>query len=257
MTATITSLKHQTKHNTSFTKMLSKFGDNHPQNERAIFSVAVLKINKQEKSQKRILLLTNKALYNIKPSKTYTCQRRIPYDLIQSISVSTISDEFVIHIPARYDYRYKSIYKHIICPELEKLCNNHRNTNIDLLIITKIKQDNLIMITCNKKQAINLTAQQRTERLQTYYALINETMQTHKNYNHYKEMSALNEKIFHKKNIILGEDADYENENGQTGIDDINMQRDGDINCIHHIGEDTIATTPNFNYHKVCRKNIY
>eukprot|EP01084_Bolivina_argentea_P304450 525782_1 len=91
----------------TFSKMLKKYGDNYPQTERSIFSVAVMKINKKEKSQRRILLLTDKALYNLKPRNIRSCQRRIAYNLIESISISTISNEFVIHIPTEYDYRYK------------------------------------------------------------------------------------------------------------------------------------------------------
>eukprot|EP01084_Bolivina_argentea_P133038 234767_1 len=55
-------------------KMLDKSGDNFPEKECIILSINLIKINKRGKEQNRILLLTDKALYNQKPKYLHKCQ---------------------------------------------------------------------------------------------------------------------------------------------------------------------------------------
>ena len=57
--------------------------------------------------QKRSLLITNKYLYNFKGTKL---KRKISLLNIAATTVSEdpSSDEFVIHVPDEYDYRYTS-----------------------------------------------------------------------------------------------------------------------------------------------------
>lgn len=73
--------------------------------ENVIFSDLVTKINRKDKSQERALMVTDKAMYNLLPSDFSKCKRRIPHDQIHGITKSTVSDEFVIHVPSEYDYR--------------------------------------------------------------------------------------------------------------------------------------------------------
>ena len=111
--------------NDSIQKILSEQGDksdNEEKTEEVLLSVHIIKINKRQKEQERILLLTNTALYNIRASNqwqpkstptplTYTCRRRVHLSLIESISIPSsvsVSDEFIVHIPSEYDYRFKS-----------------------------------------------------------------------------------------------------------------------------------------------------
>ncbi|ETO23989.1 hypothetical protein RFI_13168 [Reticulomyxa filosa] len=84
-------------------------GDNFPEEEHVILSVKLNKINKRGKSQQRVLLLTNKAVYNLKPKDYSKCQRRIEIAKLVSISSSTKSSEFALHVPEEYDYRYRSV----------------------------------------------------------------------------------------------------------------------------------------------------
>ena len=49
--------------NDDVSKMLSKMGDNFPEEEKVILSIKITKINKRNKEQERILLITDKALY--------------------------------------------------------------------------------------------------------------------------------------------------------------------------------------------------
>jgi len=76
--------------------------------EQVQFSDYILKINSRGKEQERVLLVTDKAMYNLSATDYSKCKRRIPYDLLDSVTMSEISDEFVLHIPDEYDYRLMS-----------------------------------------------------------------------------------------------------------------------------------------------------
>ena len=67
------------------------------------FADNVDKINKRYKSQQRMLVLSEGAVYNLKPN--YSMRRRIPIDKISAVSLSKLSDNFmVIHVRSEYDY---------------------------------------------------------------------------------------------------------------------------------------------------------
>ena len=126
-------------------------------------------------------MFVHRALYNCKLKKisASSCQRRIHYDLIESISVSSITEEFIIHIPQEYDYRFKSYHKHLITTKLKQLCNQVRPRGEDgeperKVIIHKIKWDDMGIITCTKEQARKVSADERRERLNTYHSLMEE-----------------------------------------------------------------------------------
>jgi serum/glucocorticoid-regulated kinase 2 len=107
--------------NHSVQKMLNKHGVNKPTAEIVAFSDFVTKINKKDKEQARVLLITNNALYNLMPNGYGKCKRRIPISSIAGVTASQISDEFVLHVPEEYDYRFKSAKKQKICEVLEQL----------------------------------------------------------------------------------------------------------------------------------------
>lgn len=85
--------------------LASVTGQNSPLPEQVVFSDFVIKINRKDKEQTRVILLTNKAVYNLLPSAYGKCKRRIALETIASITASSISDEFVLHVPEEYDYR--------------------------------------------------------------------------------------------------------------------------------------------------------
>lgn len=101
--------------NANCLKMLQKFGQNSPQAEVVIFSDFVIKINRKEKEQTRVMLITTKGVYNLLPNNYGKCKRRIAIDSIAGLTASAISDEFVFHVPDEYDYRFKSAKKDKIC----------------------------------------------------------------------------------------------------------------------------------------------
>mmetsp|Transcript_15773 Transcript_15773/g.24207 ORF Transcript_15773/g.24207 Transcript_15773/m.24207 type:complete len:525 (+) Transcript_15773:97-1671(+) len=144
-------------------KMLSKMGDNFPEQERVVLSVKCTKINKRGKEQNRILLLTDKALYNLKPKEIRKCQRRIDLEKIVSITISGTSLEFAIHIPEEYDYRYKSAHKDRIAAVLAELYKRKEGKK---LAINKIQTDSMLAVTVTKDVARLQTREQRLRRYQ-------------------------------------------------------------------------------------------
>ena len=65
-----------------FQKMLAS---NSGGNERLIFSIIGVKVNRKGKSQERALVITNRAIYNTIPSDIRKCQRRIPLDKLHHV----------------------------------------------------------------------------------------------------------------------------------------------------------------------------
>jgi len=133
--------------NHSVQKMLNKHGQNTPLPEIVKFSDFVMKINKREKEQTRVLLITNKAVYNLMPNNYGKCKRRIAIDEIGSITGSSISDEFVLHVPAEYDYRFKSAKKEVICKVIQdlfkKYIQKHEKNKKKRLNVVYIQQSDL------------------------------------------------------------------------------------------------------------------
>ncbi len=54
--------------------------------------------------QKRVLMISESAIYNMDPAN-FQCKRRIPFTVLGSISMSKLSDNFfALHMPSEYDY---------------------------------------------------------------------------------------------------------------------------------------------------------
>ena len=52
------------------------------------------------REQKRSLVITELAVYNLSPDRSLTLKRRIPIDGLAGVSDSEVSDEFVLHVRA-------------------------------------------------------------------------------------------------------------------------------------------------------------
>jgi serum/glucocorticoid-regulated kinase 2 len=89
--------------------------------ERVVWSSKELKINAVGRAQLRVLILTAAALYNLKPNNLSQFQRRIKLENIAAVTMLSERDEFVIHVPEEYDYRYKSPRRKDIVEVLSKL----------------------------------------------------------------------------------------------------------------------------------------
>ena len=78
--------------------MLNKLGDNKPERETVILSTTLQRINRLGITQDRILLLTDKAMYDISPEDVSKCNRRAEFTKLVFITQSAIENLFVIHI---------------------------------------------------------------------------------------------------------------------------------------------------------------
>lgn len=95
--------------------------------ETILFSEFVFKINRKGSSQTRAMVVTDQAIYNVIPTNHKKCKRRISIISIVSVTVSSTSDEFVIHVPSEYDYRFISPKKTAICKLLIKIREQLKN----------------------------------------------------------------------------------------------------------------------------------
>ena len=75
--------------------------------EKLIFSDKLYKYNPFSWKQERNIVITNKSVYNL---KNKSLKRKIIFKSISAVTLSTHeeSEEFVLHVPAEYDYRYTS-----------------------------------------------------------------------------------------------------------------------------------------------------
>lgn len=84
--------------NHAILKMLRKQGD-----QSVIFADTVAKVNRNNRICPRLLVVTEKALYIIERD-TFRLKRRIPLDIIESLYLSDLSDNFLaVMVPKEFD----------------------------------------------------------------------------------------------------------------------------------------------------------
>ena len=94
------------------------------------FSDKIIKINKFGRKQERNIIITDKAIYNIKKT---SLKRRIEIKSVKGITLSKPTDEFVIHgADEEYDYHYISTKKKIIVEIIAKYYYNIKNEELKL-----------------------------------------------------------------------------------------------------------------------------
>mmetsp|Transcript_45399 Transcript_45399/g.52222 ORF Transcript_45399/g.52222 Transcript_45399/m.52222 type:complete len:528 (+) Transcript_45399:136-1719(+) len=81
--------------------------------EKILLSCKLLKYNRRGKGQERLLMITTKYIHNLARVKvlvkeTIALKRKIEISHLNAVSLSTKSDEFVLHCPDEYDYRMES-----------------------------------------------------------------------------------------------------------------------------------------------------
>lgn len=141
-------------------KLLASLNKQGP--EKVTFSDMVVKINRKGKEQTRCVLVTDKALYNLKANNFGKCQRRIALEKIVSVTLSTVSEEFVLHVPEEYDYHFKSAQR-------ERLLSSLRpGSAFTTLSLTQVS---LLTLVINQKTAAKMTQAQRQKRKQELEAI--------------------------------------------------------------------------------------
>jgi serum/glucocorticoid-regulated kinase 2 len=146
-------------------KMLGIYGVG---TENVLFSDFVVKINHRGKEQARVLLITNKAVYNLKPDKYSNCKRRIALQNIAAVTQSTTTDEFVLHAPDEYDYHLKSTKKKQIAKILKEasavLVQEHTASGASKIVVASVGQENLKDMTLTKAMSRLQTKEDRMRR---------------------------------------------------------------------------------------------
>ena len=98
--------------------------------EQIHFSDKIIKINKFGFKQERNIIITDKAIYNLKKT---ALKRRIDLKLIRGVTVSKTNDEFVIHCnDEEYDYQYISSKKKTIVEIIAKYYYNIMGEDLKL-----------------------------------------------------------------------------------------------------------------------------
>ena len=132
-----------------------------------VYSSYIIKINHKGKEQKRILIISDKAIYNvgeatnIKKSPLGKLKRRIQLTQIHAITISCISDEFVLHAPNEYDYHYKSDEKFNISKIIEYILHSEKKE----CQIVYVQQESLHdLANANEKTAKKQTVNEKFEK---------------------------------------------------------------------------------------------
>merc|ERR1719209_1862983 len=144
-------------------RMLDSQTDSKDDSETVLYSNQVIKINRKGKEQTRMLLITNKAVYNCKPKRVTKVQRKIPITELASVTISTVSGEFVLHVPREYDYRYKTNDNEDIAKVLKR--GYGMISKGKTLPVQTLENEKLFYQTVTKSQAKEMTMEEREKRL--------------------------------------------------------------------------------------------
>lgn len=77
--------------------------------EKVVYSGRIVKITSKGMPNLRVLVVTDKAVYNLPVSDYSVLKRRIPLEIITSATASRISSETVLHVPSEYDFRFQIV----------------------------------------------------------------------------------------------------------------------------------------------------
>ena len=113
-------------------------------------------------------MATDKAIYNLSTSDWRKPKRRIDYDTVASVSVSTTSSEFALHVPSEYDYRYRSPHRDELVQILRKIFKKTQGTKLK---VAKTYQSNLDEVVWTRKVA---ELQSREQKLLRYKKLVSQ-----------------------------------------------------------------------------------
>jgi len=154
-------------------QMLSRYGDNTPRQERVVGSWPLTKINHRGKKQDRVLLLTDKAFYNLKPKKLSKCQRRIDLQYVDSISIApdgdwltnasddSAADQFIVHVPREYDYLFESTWKNHIASVIAGTCSRVQSRAVKVKTLEAVVAPKHAVMT--KKNSGTLSPQEKQQ----------------------------------------------------------------------------------------------
>ncbi|KAJ5074102.1 hypothetical protein M0811_00730 [Anaeramoeba ignava] len=110
-------------------------------NSKILFSGKVQKMNKRNKIQERVLMVTDEFVYNLDPG-SYKSKREISINKINSIAVSNLPDNFfVIKVNDEYDYLFISPNKTEIISRIIGAYQKLTGNPLNLLFSDQIEYD--------------------------------------------------------------------------------------------------------------------
>ena len=128
--------------------------------EPILFSDKITKKNRFGFSQERNIIITNKAIYNLKKKDL---KRRILLNMIRGITISSLNDEFIIHCnDSEYDYQYFSKRKKIIIEIISKYFYIETNQELKLFSLSMKSLDTFVTTKKEKKNNSNFSRMPRT-----------------------------------------------------------------------------------------------
>jgi hypothetical protein len=134
--------------------------------ETIFFSDKVTKINRYGLNQERHILITNLAVYNLKKK---SLKRRIDVKSIRGITVSKITDEFVIHgNDVEYDYNYISPKKKNIIEFISRSYFEVTKKEISLCELESKSLKNVVTSKKEKKKNANFSRMPDTYLIPVY-----------------------------------------------------------------------------------------
>jgi serum/glucocorticoid-regulated kinase 2 len=88
-------------------------------NEKILFSANLTKINKNNKYQDRNMMITTLNFFNLRTdgvlstvsslfNSNYMIKRKFDLKLIKAIVYAKLGNEFIVHVPSEFDYRFIS-----------------------------------------------------------------------------------------------------------------------------------------------------
>lgn len=128
--------------------------------EILLYSDKIIKINRYNMSQDRQIIITNKAVYNFKKKEL---KRRIDLHKIRGISISKLTDEFVIHgSDSEYDYDYVSSKRKAIIEIIGPAFLKETQSDLILCLLDDKSLKNVVTLKAEKKKDANFTRMPKT-----------------------------------------------------------------------------------------------
>ena len=117
--------------------------------EKIYYADLINKINHYGRSQERTIMLTNKALYNMKKK---TVKRKIFYNKIRGITFSKVTNEFIVHgNDEEYDYAFISQDSNIIICIIATFYESNMGKPLKICEVQEKKLENYITSKKDKK----------------------------------------------------------------------------------------------------------
>lgn len=135
-----------------------------------LYSDKINKINKYGMNQERNILITNKAIYNLKKKEL---KRRIDLSTLKGITCSKLTEEFVIHgMDLEYDYNYISPKRKAIVKAIAESYFSIKGTELLFCDLEEKTLKNFVTLKTEKKKDLSFTRMPSTglTPIKSYYA---------------------------------------------------------------------------------------